>query len=381
MTTLDEEAYKAEFLAEIGSIHAGTNCFTQGWDRAKQLYDDDYELGIASYAGFIKFLVCKTEKENCGSGSLSSFSCGITNGLLQELDWVALLEGEGITKKDIADLILCVKDSYPIGGSVEDNPELYKILFKCITGVELGDLGSAIKDFIFENWDESYYQGQATAFVVTLLSPYKGKIIEKLRNLPKYASKIAKFESLATAKNAEELVSIANSLRKLGKTLTVKPSWLPNRTIVGNLDNPKGLIGVYNKTMPDGSVINDTKRVIEELDYPQTFASTFEASSKDGYKILNTNKWYYQDGDQYWGDFNKPWLDELVNKKADVVVLSDKSNDLLRYQLNPDFSYKTLNGQRVKSGFGKEIDYMENLVSQGKYQWDAVNGIYKYVGD
>ena len=96
---------------------------------------------------------------------------------------------------------------------------------------------------------------------------------------------------------------------------------------------------------------------------------------------MNTNKWYYQDGAQYWDDFNKPWLDELVNKKADVVVLSDKSNDLLRYQLNPDFSYKTLNGQRVKSGFGKEIDYMENLVSQGKYQWDAVNGIYKYVGD
>lgn len=53
--------------------------------------------------------------------------------------------------------------------------------------------------------------------------------------------------------------------------------------------------------------------------------------------------------------------------------MSDKSNDLLKYQWKlEDGKAKYLlddNFQKLKTGFGKEIDYMENLVQQGKYQW------------
>lgn len=76
-----------------------------------------------------------------------------------------------------------------------------------------------------------------------------------------------------------------------------------------------------------------------------------------------------------------PWLDEIVTKKADVVVLSDKSNELLKYQLLDNGQFKYIDNKRVLTGFGKEIEYMDNLVQQGKYQWDAVNGVYKYSGN
>jgi len=64
--------------------------------------------------------------------------------------------------------------------------------------------------------------------------------------------------------------------------------------------------------------------------------------------------------------------------------LSDKSNDYLKYKWtkNPntgqvEFDVIPGTSTRIKTGFGQEIEYMENLVQQGKYQWDAVNGVYK----
>lgn len=138
--------------------------------------------------------------------------------------------------------------------------------------------------------------------------------------------------------------------------------------------------------MPDGTVIDDTKRMIEELSYPETFASNFETVSKDGYKMLNTNRFYSIENPNYWHDFNRRWLDEIVAKKADVVVLSDKSNDLLKYQwtLDPNngkviFRRDQITNELLKTGFGKEIEYMENLVQQGKYEWKSAMGVYKNI--
>lgn len=120
-----------------------------------------------------------------------------------------------------------------------------------------------------------------------------------------------------------------------------------------------------------------------DLDFPETFASNYTTASKDGFKMLNTNEWYYKmDEPSFWDDFNKPWLDKLTSDGADIVVLSDKGNDYLKFIFNKaDGSFATKNGQRIKTGFGKEIDYMENLVQQGKYEWDATEGLYRHIND
>jgi hypothetical protein len=166
-------------------------------------------------------------------------------------------------------------------------------------------------------------------------------------------------------------------LNNVGKVLTSKPSWLPNRILQGDLTKPKGLIGVYNKEISQGNFISDTKNMLQELNYPLCNSSNFSNVSQDGFKMLNVPN----DAADMWVTYNKPWIEALTNGKADLVVLSNKADDLMKFQLNPDFSFKTINGQRIKSGFGKEIDFMENLVQQGKYQWDGVNGVYKYTGN
>lgn len=170
-------------------------------------------------------------------------------------------------------------------------------------------------------------------------------------------------------------------MNSAGKVLSNPRSWLPNRVITGNLQNPKGLIGVYERQLPDGSWIRDTKNALEDLNFPETYASNFVDASKDGFKMLNTNPYYWSNPQQFWDEFNIPWLNGLRNSGADVVVLSDKSNISLTHVLNPDGTPQIINGQVVKTGFGKEIDFMDNLVNQGLYQWDGVNGLYKYIGN
>lgn len=176
---------------------------------------------------------------------------------------------------------------------------------------------------------------------------------------------------------------LADDVQGAGNFLTNKPSWLPNRIITGNIDNPKGLIGVYERQLPDGTWVRDTKNALEELNFPETYASNFVKASKDGYKMLNTNRHYHLSNPSgYWDDFNIPWLNGLKNSGADVVVLSDPSNDLLKFVLKADGTFQTTaTGERILTGFGKEVQYMDNLVNQGIYQCDGVNGLYKYIGN
>lgn len=237
----DQVVFEAELKSALGGDSAKDGCVAQGWERGVQLYKR-FDAGIAIYAGFLRYLTCTTENENCGSSNLSDYTCGLTNGLLTELDWFVLLEGEGITKEDIVSLIRCVKDAYPMGGKPEDNPRLYEILFRCIVGSDLKDLGDAMVDFVAENWDEPYYQGQATAFVATLLSPFKARILEKLKTLSKYGNKITKLEKLAESKSVSEFKELVKKLGKGGSKL---------------LDDVA--LRSLNPEVPNGTFINSTK--------------------------------------------------------------------------------------------------------------------------
>jgi hypothetical protein len=213
------EADLAALDTEISKtlVNPAKNCYDEGWKRGREVYGR-YDFKMAVYAGILRYWLCETEKENCNStAEAKAFGCGFSNGLLQELDWVVLLEAaEDVSKIKPEEILRCVIQSYPIGGRREDNPEFDDVLFKCLTGVEMGMMIDAIKQFIAENWTEAYYQGQATAFVLTLLSPLKAKILAKLKTLPQYASKLAKLEKLATAKNADELLSLSKTLAKGG---------------------------------------------------------------------------------------------------------------------------------------------------------------------
>jgi hypothetical protein len=156
-------------------------------------------------------------------------------------------------------------------------------------------------------------------------------------------------------------------------TIKFELSWKPGRVIKGNINNPIGVIGSYEK---------DIKQLILEMGYKETPDVYY---SQNGIKVLNAPQRVYLNGEQFWLEYNEKYLKGITDAKADVAVLSDPTDDLLKYQWviengKPKYILDD-NLQMVKTGFGKEIDLMENLVKQGKYEFNKIEGIYKYIGN
>lgn len=201
-----------EFKMRFGINSANGVCWEQGASRVHEVYKR-FDIEIAMYAGFLRYLLCETEKAYCKSAS--GYACGLTNGLLQELDWITTLESLEEWNIDPKEILKCALNEIPVGTPLDEDLTISSVLFKCLVGIDLNDLNSAIKDYIVENWDDSYSQGQATAFAITLFSPFKAKLLAKLAQIPLYAKKIKSFRLLAKAENSDDLVGISKSIVKL----------------------------------------------------------------------------------------------------------------------------------------------------------------------
>jgi hypothetical protein len=260
---MDISAFKSAFTRQFGEKSSAQPCLTEAAEHGLKVFSR-FDLDVALYSSFLRIVLCATRKENClAINYQSAFSCGFTNALLQEIDWITMLESiEGIGV-DIEKVLLCILDSYPIG-SREDNVKLGEVAFKCLTGVQVQDLVAGIKDFIIANWDDPYYQGQATAFTLTLFTPFKGKVVTKIAELPEFAGKLDNFKALSKAGNSDELIEISNDLLK-GKTddlvgITVEAGSLAEKLI--DLPVPVGkfrqLIGQNNTTYRAASFWKET---------------------------------------------------------------------------------------------------------------------------
>jgi hypothetical protein len=206
---------ETELLKRIDGTSNFGGCWNDGVTRAMEVADR-FDTDLALYAGFLKILLCETEKENCGkSNNLSPYTCGMVNGFLQELDWITMLENVEGWSIDPEEVLKCMVKSFTIGGAPDGELTMESVTFKCLVGVDLDDLTDAIKDFVISNWEDPYYQGQATAFALTLLSPFKAKILSKLEKVPHYARNLETFKVLAKATSKGELVGLADLSVKL----------------------------------------------------------------------------------------------------------------------------------------------------------------------
>jgi hypothetical protein len=209
-------SFAQKLLQEVGDQYAGFDCMSQAYARYTEVKERYESESIGFYAGTVKFWLCITEKENCGTDD--QYACGFTNGLLQELDWLTIVDAVSefeITKNDIEKTLLCLVNDIPLG-THPSNPTFEDAVFKCFTGVSLTGLKDGINDFVKENWDEPYYQGQATVFALTLISPFKAGIIKKLEKLAKYSTRLTKLKALSRATQAAELVDYSKALVKYG---------------------------------------------------------------------------------------------------------------------------------------------------------------------
>jgi hypothetical protein len=312
--------------------------------------------------------------------NLNAFLVGLWNGCIEFAAGIVDL---------VALIIVIERDGF--GYAISDNltEQLENFFSEAIFGFEdfilkiWKKFNLAIKDF--ELWylkygNNSYYGykilGELTPDILTIIVPElaaskaakvskagtvatevseealqkSGKVLsEKLEQTT--AKKEVKEAFEKAEKEIDEKVNKANSL--LYKKLKLKPSWLPERVITTKPDETVTLLGNYMK---------DTKRALEELDYPK---STNFGAKNGEFNLLNVPKEIADESSDFFTEFNLPWLEFAAERGDDFIVLSDKFDQKLLIKSTGEIT-----------GFGREIQFMDDLVNKGIYTFVKKEGKY-----
>ncbi|EME6331202.1 hypothetical protein VY825_003165, partial [Listeria monocytogenes] len=81
---------------------------------------------------------------------------------------------------------------------------------------------------------------------------------------------------------------------------------------------------------------------------------------KNRFNLLNTPDDLYKTPNQFWAEYNQPWLDKVIARNDDVILSTEPIEDNL-YRINRETGLKEL------TGFGKEYNY---LLEHG-YKYDS----------
>jgi hypothetical protein len=212
ITTSVEKTFKTE-----------GDCFTRALKRGMEVKTS---FDMAAYAALIEVGLCLTEKNNCaGSDYWSQFSCGVANGLVQELDVVAM--GEGVATlliTQVKNKYNCIADGDLIDVVIQE-PTMEQAVHtysKCVLGFnmtldEWKKLYSTVEKYVATNWQDPYLHGQATVFVASLVIPVtklsKVKLLGKLKINPNFANKVDDLTKLSEAAgDSKKLEKLADEL-------------------------------------------------------------------------------------------------------------------------------------------------------------------------
>ncbi|RNC71870.1 MAG: hypothetical protein ED859_03150 [Desulfuromonadales bacterium] len=115
----------------------------------------------------------------------------------------------------------------------------------------------------------------------------------------------------------------------------------PNKTVT--------ILGSYRKDMH--AVISELGDV-KSLDFgPKT----------NGFNVLNVPDELYKTPEQFWTEYNKPWLDAAI-ERSDSIKLATKPEWQNLVKLNPTTNKLEL------TGYGKEISYLK----KHRYAYDEI---------
>ena len=314
MSTQLAALFEAELIKRLGPYAQEGGCWDEGVQRATQL-SNVAGFETALYAGFLRIMLCETKQENCGNNNLDSYMCGLVNGLLQELDWIAIVEAVAGWSIDPLEIITCLSKAFPMDGMSAalssgqfDNRSFGNTAFKCLTGVEIKEVAHGIKEFVAANWEDPYYQGQATAFAITLLSPLKATILAKLERISQYANKISEFKLLAKAKDGDELVEISRRRSEVSGD--------------GGLET-----------------ISTRKQYLQGPELPEDIAKTFTNSVYHNRKLLSSERFF-----KYHGINNR------IGKKYTWVVKTKYRNE-----------QELREGLAIRREWGIKIEYVSEF--------------------
>lgn len=106
-----------------------------------------------------------------------------------------------------------------------------------------------------------------------------------------------------------------------------------------------------------GTFSDDIESIINELGLPK---STDFGPRKGGFNLLNTSDDLYKNPTQFWKEYNKPWLDNVISRNDPILLAAKPVKDNL-YRMNESTQ------QMEMTGFGREYNY---LIDNG-YSFDS----------
>jgi len=122
------------------------------------------------------------------------------------------------------------------------------------------------------------------------------------------------------------------------------------------------IVASKNKTTTIiGRFETDMVKIIDELDYPKTL--DFDAKI-GGYNVLNAPDSLYVGKNQFWNEFNKPFLDKALERGDDIMLASKP---------NPGNIFDAKGGL---TNFGQEYNYLtSNKVRSMGYTYDPITNM------
>lgn len=97
-----------------------------------------------------------------------------------------------------------------------------------------------------------------------------------------------------------------------------------------------------------GRYVDDTGAIISELKLPKLM----KFDIKNGkFNLLNVKDGLYKTPEQFWQQYNKPWLDKVI-ARDDIILLATKPEPKYLYIMDEAKTVKEL------TGFGREYHYL-----------------------
>lgn len=114
--------------------------------------------------------------------------------------------------------------------------------------------------------------------------------------------------------------------------------------------------GVKLKTSPWetttvlGTFKDDTRNILVETG---NIKSTDFRMKKNQFNLLNTPDELYESAEQFWEEYNQPWLDRVIARN-DIVYIATEPTETSLYRIND------ITGMKELTGFGKEYQYLSD---------------------
>ena len=203
------------------------SCLSSGLQRGKSVfwqrigggYSVEKAVVLGTNATTVGVLSCLTSRENCpGSGYWGQFSCGAASALVDEIDLNGMVDaGTAAAKAYLKNHIDCILEGSGVVVVLRsDNAsEVLRNLNRCFLGVDLSveemqQVYTSVQKYVAEHYDDSYDQGKATVFVLSIASPFtkvnKATKLNMLTKLEQLGNKVDDgLSALKRAVDAEDM--------------------------------------------------------------------------------------------------------------------------------------------------------------------------------